>query len=276
MSYREIEIDGFEPQAVADQAAPMLQWVEVDSLVIDTSYQREIGRRNVAAIKAIAADFRWSRFSPVLLAPIPDGRFAIIDGQHRAHAAKICGIERVPAMIVPIDRAEQASAFSHVNAQTVRITAHHIFKAALAAGEPWAVEANAAVAAAACCLMTYTASTSAKKPGQVYCIGLVRDVAQKGWLPVLSAVLRGIVDYDETGRVPLYSDYILRPLVFALAEAPDLAGLDVGAFLRANDPFKVINAVDRLLAEGEIEGTARVQYRRAFQMRMRQFAREAA
>lgn len=276
MTYRTVDVDGFDPAEIADQPAPMLQWIEIDSLVIDPDYQRDLGQRNRAAIRQIAADFRWSRFSPVLLAPIPDGRFAIIDGQHRTHAAKICGLKTVPAMIVPIDRSEQAKAFADVNAATVRITAHHLYKAALSAGEPWAVCAKRAVEGAGCRLMTSTASTANKKPGEIYCIGLVRRLAQAGQLPALSAVLRGLVDYDDTGRVPLYSDYIISPMVAALVERPDLMAIDMAEFLCANDPFKVINAVDRLLAEEKLEGAKRVNYRRAFEFRMQEFMKGKA
>jgi ParB/Sulfiredoxin domain len=273
MSFREIDVSAFDQVVPADQPAPMLQWVPIKDLVIDDSYQRELAAKNRNAIKKIAADFRWSRFAPVLLAPVADGRFAIIDGQHRTHAAKVCGIKSIPAMIVQIEPSEQASAFAFVNSATTKITLHHIYKAALTAGEPWALSMKEAVEGAGCDLRLSNQSTAKKKPGQIYCIGLVRDLEKKGYLKYLTAVLKALVEYDTTNRVPLYSDFIIRPMTFALAESGVYRRLDIAEFLRQNDPFKVINSVDRLMADGKIEGARKSNYREAFRVQFKQFAR---
>ncbi len=84
MTYRTIDI-GDRPSVQVDPGpAPMLQWVKVSDLIIDDGYQRPLGKSNWTAIQKIAANFLWSRFQPLLLAPVEGGRFAIIDGQHRA------------------------------------------------------------------------------------------------------------------------------------------------------------------------------------------------
>jgi hypothetical protein len=264
MTYRKIEVSKETPQTPADQPAPMLDWVRIDRMVIDETYQRDLTQTNWTAIRKIAADFHWSRFSPVLLAPVANGQFAVIDGQHRVHAAAICGFETVPAMIVPIDKGEQAKAFSWVNSAVVRITPHHIYKAALAAGESWAVTADASVRAAGCRLMTCNSSSSAKKPGQIYCIGLIRDLVQKGHAEDLRIGLTAIRNYDTQGRVPLYSDYVLAPFISAIAANRAYRALDLTALLQQHDPFKVMNQVDRKIADEQIEGARRVLYRKAF------------
>ena len=264
MTYRKIEVSKETPQTPADQAFPQLDWVRIDRMVIDETYQRDLTPTNWTAIRKIAADFHWSRFSPVLVAPVANGQFAVIDGQHRAHAAAICGFETVPAMIVPIDKAEQARAFSGINAGVVKITPHHIYKAALAAGEAWAVTAQATVAAAGCQLMTFNATASAKQPGQIWCIGLIRDLVQKGHAADLRLGLAAMRAYDTQGRVPLYSDYVLAPFISAIAEQRSFRTLDLTAFLQQHDPFKVMNAVDRRIADEKIEGARRVLYRKAF------------
>jgi ParB-like nuclease domain len=127
--------------------APVLQWIPLDRLVIDDDYQRPLGKANWAAIQKIADAFAWSRFQPLLVAPVAGGQFAVIDGQHRAHAAMLCGIPEVPAVAVQVDLAEQSSAFAWVNSQQIRVSVFHILKAALAAGEDWAVRADRCVAA---------------------------------------------------------------------------------------------------------------------------------
>src|SRR5690606_16959607 len=74
------------------------------------------------------------RFAPVLCAPIEGGLYSIIDGQHRVHAAAMCGVEAVPCQIVQIDKQEQAASFAAVNGNVTKITAFNLLKAALAAG----------------------------------------------------------------------------------------------------------------------------------------------
>lgn len=276
MTYRKIEVTKETPQQLSDQPYPQLDWVRIDRMVIDETYQRDLTPSNWTAIRKIAADFHWSRFSPVLLAPVANGQFAVIDGQHRVHAAAICGQETVPAMIVPIDRSEQAQAFSWVNSAVVRITPHHIYKAALAAGETWAVTANAAVAAAGCKLMTSKYSAAAKQPGQVFCIGLIRDLVKLGHADQLRIGLAAIRQYDIDGRVPLYSDYVLRPWIFALTESPDFLTLDLVAVLRKHDPFKVMNMVDKALANGQIEGSPKVLHRKMFEVHLRDAVKAVA
>lgn len=76
--------------------APILNWLEIDKLVVDSTYQREIGRRGAANVYQIAENFDWSKFAPVIVAPIEGGKFAIVDGQHRTTAAMLRGQQEVP------------------------------------------------------------------------------------------------------------------------------------------------------------------------------------
>jgi ParB-like nuclease domain len=67
-----------------------------DELVVDVTYQREIGRRGAVNVNQIAENFDWSKFAPVIVAPVEGGQFAIVDGQHRTAAAMLRGQEKVP------------------------------------------------------------------------------------------------------------------------------------------------------------------------------------
>jgi len=152
-THRRIDVDQFEPFPEAPVLQlPVLDWVEISSLVFDETYQRSIEKSGRANIGAIARDFDWRRFTPLLVAPIGDGSgdLAVIDGQHRSHAAALVGFTRVPAMIVDADQAEQARAFSWVNGNTTAVSGFHIFKAALASGENRAVESRKAVEDGGC------------------------------------------------------------------------------------------------------------------------------
>jgi hypothetical protein len=63
--------------------APQLQWIAIEFLVVDTDYQREISRRGAINVMQIAEHFDWSKFAPVIVAPVEGGRYAIVDGRHR-------------------------------------------------------------------------------------------------------------------------------------------------------------------------------------------------
>ena len=70
---------------------PQLRWLPIDQLVVDSSYQRPIDDTGRAEIARMAQEFSWSCFSPVIVASVENGKFAIIDGQRRATAAAIEG-----------------------------------------------------------------------------------------------------------------------------------------------------------------------------------------
>jgi ParB-like nuclease domain len=122
--------------------APMLAWVEIEKLVVDDSYQREIGKRGAINVAQIADNFDWSKFAPVIVAPIEGGNYAIVDGQHRTTAALLRGQKTVPCQVVQADRAKQAAAFAAVNGNVTKTTPVQIFYARLSAGD----EATKAVA----------------------------------------------------------------------------------------------------------------------------------
>lgn len=247
--YRHITLpDTAEPIPVADQPSPMLQWVEIAAMVIDDQYQRPINHGGWRTIRSIAANFRWSCFTPVLLAPIEGGQFAVIDGQHRVHAAAMCGIKSVPAMVVPIAATEQAMAFVQVNTARTSMSQFNLFKAGLAAGEPWAIAADKAVADAGCRLLRFAPNAKSRNPGDVLCVGLVRDLVKKGHDRAVTVTLTAIRSIDAGGNsaVLLYSDWLLNPLMRAVAEFPDMDPDQLAAVLRRHRPFIVVETAERL------------------------------
>jgi hypothetical protein len=257
--FRRIDVSKLPAAELAPQPAPQLLWVEIDQLVIDDRYQRPLNAGNIIAIKRIAADFRWSRFSPVLVAPIEGGRYALIDGQHRAHAAAACGIKSVPAMVMLIAPQEQASAFIAINTSQIRVGAHSVYRAALAAEEPWAIRCRDAVAAAGCRLMGSQQRIDARKPGQVFAIGLIRRMVEAGQDKAVTAGLVAIREY-EPASVANFADALLAPWLGAAAETraevPEL--LDA---LQIRRPWLVINAADQ---SADQDGQPKARVRRDY------------
>ncbi len=224
--------------------APILQWIDIDRLVVDDSYQRDLKRNNWTAIRKIAHEFRWSMFSPVFISPIEGGLYAVIDGQHRTHAAAMCGFAQVPCQIVQMTRSEQAAAFAAVNGKVTQVTVWQLFKAALSAGERWAIEADEIAREGGCRLLIYGKSPKDKKPGEIYSIkGFVSLIEQRPRDLIVSALklLRAANGYGDNPDA--WDVGCLFPMLRALTERPiALANPD---FRRAFEDFDFWQLVDQ-------------------------------
>jgi len=244
MTYRKIDPALVKPGSMSQQAAPQLIWADIADLVIDDRYQRPLVRNSIDAIQRIVANFRWSRFSPVLVAPIEGGKYAIIDGQHRAHAAAACGVKSIPAMVVLVPPDEQALAFVEINSQQIRVAGHSVYRAALMAGEPWAVQARDCVASAGCALMQSNGNTKTKKPGQIYAIGLVRKMVSAGQSDAITTGLAAMIAADPES-VANFDGALLTPWLSAVAMRPEFSSADLVTVLKKSRPWQVIEAATR-------------------------------
>jgi ParB-like chromosome segregation protein Spo0J len=70
---------------------------------------------------------------PVVVSPVEGGKFAIIDGQHRATSAALMGFDSVPCQIVIAAREKQVAAFKAINGTTTPISQMALHAAALVA-----------------------------------------------------------------------------------------------------------------------------------------------
>lgn len=245
---RPIEMVNEKQAIVPDPGpAPILQWIKIEQLVVDDRYQRELKIGNWKAIRKIAASFKWSRFSPVFVAPIEGGRFAIIDGQHRTHAAAICGFSEVPCQIVQMSLEEQAASFAAVNGLVTKVTLWQIYKAALTAGEEWAVACSETCADANCRLMFNNAGTDDKKPGDIFPIALIRNHVAAGRRRLVTFALAALRRSEFGSDATSYTNDVIRPLLDAVVDRPWLAeaNADLAKFLDDFDIWKALdNAVD--------------------------------
>ena len=276
---REITIRGEKVIPANPGQKPDFAWIKIRDILVDDDYQRPLLKSNWGMIRKIAANFSWARFSALVVAPTPDGKFALIDGQHRAHAALLCGIADVPCMIVDLDKGQQASAFSWLNGSTTKISLFHVYKAAIAAGEDWAIRCRNAVAAGDCLLMTSNSSTKHKKVGEIFAIALVRDLVEKGQAEAVATALLALRMIDGGTRVALYSDIILRPWMHAVTRSG--AGREdarhLAQVLRSIDPFRVIDRIDQMRKAGEYKDRPVAELRRtAFQNMIAEQIRKVA
>jgi hypothetical protein len=222
-----------------------LQWLQIAQLFVDPRYQREIsakGRRNV---RAIAEAFSWGKFAPVVVAPLEGGGYAIVDGQHRTTAAAALGIETVPCLIVQADPGEQARAFRAINAQVTRISRVQLFSAAVAAGEPDALDVAAMCAAADVSIRRSPTAISLIKPGETTSIGALYRLAREPRALAL-CLLRGIRSQAIEGTNP-FRELILDALRLALVDHPAWWG-DEGRFIAVLDEIDLDDEVRRAMA----------------------------
>lgn len=156
-------------------APPRLVLLPLDSLRVDDAYQRTIERKGMSTIVGISNDFHWSRFAPLMVAPVPGSNlYSIIDGQHRATAAMVLGIDRVPCAIVEASPTEQASIFAAVNGNVTPVTILQLFKAARAAKAEWAMAIDEVCGKAGLVPLVYPKPKSTIRPFETMAIGTLR------------------------------------------------------------------------------------------------------
>jgi hypothetical protein len=115
---------------------PTLEWRAIDDLLIDQTYQREIsGGPSQSLIRKIAMYWDWGLCQPLNVSRRPNGTLTIVDGQHRASAAKLRGdIPHLPCVITSYaNTGDEAAAFVALNQMRRPLSALDLFKAAVAA-----------------------------------------------------------------------------------------------------------------------------------------------
>ncbi len=227
---------------LSDGAAPYLDWIEVKRLVIDKTYQREISRAGSINVERIAEYFEWAKFSPVIVAPVEGGMFSIIDGQHRATAAMLRGIEKVPCEIVHIDRARQAEAFAAINGNTTRVSAQVVYYARLTGKDPVAEEMARVLSAAEVTVCRGAKTIRTMKKGETNAVGAISKLLAKfGSETVISALQ--CITQTGSGNPGFLRAMIIEPLCIVLHRNPKWR--DLGErLLREMDNFDFIEAWD--------------------------------
>lgn len=254
---RPIDVSNRTPPKPSDPGpAPMLQWIKITDLVVDDTYQRDLKLDNWTRIRRIADRFKWSRFSPVFVAPVAGGKFAIIDGQHRTHAAALCGHEQVPCQVVQMSREEQAASFAAVNGMVTKVTGFNILRAAIVAREGWALAASKVCADAGCTLMTANASTESKKPGEIYPIALIKKMVGDGHGRTVTKVLDAIRRSEFGDDAIAYSNEVLKPFFGAVAERKWLLSpaVDLAPFCDQFDIWKCLDDAAEFVKRRRREG----------------------
>lgn len=128
---------------------PELEWVKVELIDVDSNYQREIKSH---LVDKILRRFSWAKFGAVVLSRQEDGRFTIVEGQHRWKAATLHpDVDAVPAVIVSHkDLAGEAESFLAINRDRMAVTSVEQYWAGLTAGDDTAIAISKVLQSAGC------------------------------------------------------------------------------------------------------------------------------
>ena len=205
---------------------PQLDWLPIGRLRFDDSYQRPIRAQGVSHLRRIAEQFDWRLFAPVIVAPIEGGLFAVIDGQHRTHAAALRGIEKVPCQIVIADRKLQAKAFAGMNgSQAIRLAPYQVHRAAVISGNAKAIAVDHACAQAGAKISTNKPSDLMERGETVAVMTLYKLLAEYG-SPVVIATLRALIapggEEEGAGNIGLINALTLPAYASVFARRRDL------------------------------------------------------
>jgi hypothetical protein len=170
---------------------PSIEWIHLNRLSVDGSYQRstdnEASRR---LITSIAVKFDWRLCAPLVVSRRADETLTIIDGQHRWMAA--CRRDDIPQLPCCVfryeNREEEARMFILANRARKPINRLDDYYAALAAADEDALEMQQIVTDAGLSIARNTSST-AWRPGEIAFTSSIATAIRRFGPAITSAAL---------------------------------------------------------------------------------------
>lgn len=225
----------FPNPAPPDEPGEQLQ-VDLRDLFIDPKYQRPIGPRGEKNIKQVIENFSWSLYSPIVVARRENGKYAVIDGQHRAIAALTHGgIEKVPAYVIRGGPSDEAKAFAVINGAVTAILPTQIWHARVVAGDLSALALQRVFDAAGVTILRSAKDVAQMRPGETVAIEAIEKVFKRtGKAPLLLALQTVTKTADGN------PGFIRGPLVWATA---DVLREETGWLARPDDVLAAVKSV---------------------------------
>lgn len=173
---------------------PMVEWMAPSDLLVDGAYQRDLSDASCKLIRRVVEGWDWRRFKPPIVAWTERG-FEVIDGQHTATAAATLGIEKIPVLVVEAaEQTDRASAFIGHNKDRLAVTPGQLHHAAVAAGDPDAVQVQRVCDAAEVALLRTVYGSRTYKAGDSMAVaaigGLVKRRGERGAREVLQVLVK--------------------------------------------------------------------------------------
>jgi len=197
-----------------------LDFVPVNEMFLDHSYQRLGEERRIQKL----AD-NWNNLAAGVLyvAKRRNGKYAVIDGQHRWGAAKKLGIEHLPALVIEgLTIAQEAMLFVQFNRDRKAASSVEVFRASVAHGDQMAIDIER--------ILSLHGLQVGNKTEEFRALGSARKIYERfGW-EVLAAIVgtttrawpsdpKGAADgHIMMGIAGLYSYYGASKFDFAVME----------------------------------------------------------
>lgn len=172
-------------------APPTIEWIAVELLSVDTSYQRSTENTSSRRlITSIATNFDWRLCMPLVVSRRLDDTSVIIDGQHRWMAARQrADIPHLPCCVFRYSSmSEEARMFIVANRARKSMSRLDDFYAALAAGDEDAKEIQQIVCDAGLRIARSTSATS-WKPGEIAFTSAIAEAIRRYGPAITSGVL---------------------------------------------------------------------------------------
>lgn len=180
---------------------PELRWVPPTSLLVDETYQRDLGRRSLRLINSLIENFAWRKMKPPVVVEVGTGLHCI-DGQHTAIAAATLKIKDIPVFVVEAGTvAERAEAFVSHNKDRIVLDPFGVYRGRLASGDPTAVAAQR-VCQQAGIRMRQTNAAGKILIGDTACVGTVCNLVQRRGYDRSVKILRTLVLGERAGIAP--------------------------------------------------------------------------
>lgn len=216
---------------------PRLEFHPPDKLMIDERYQRSVStKRGKQLIGRLVDEFYWPFFGVIIATDNGDGTFCVIDGQHRAEAARQrADIHSVPVMVIEeMSLAEQAAAFVAINENRVRLNGLQVHHAKVRAGDETAVAIDAICREVGLTIYRNMPSRQHLKAGHTMAVGAVYAVYETHGPAVLRRVLACMLKAypdtaDDLRAIPI------KAVAAYLGTNPQADDASVVRFLRRRD-----------------------------------------
>lgn len=229
---------------------PTLEWRPLGELLIDPVYQRSVDNGpSQSLIRKIAMFWDWGLCQPLTVSRRPDGVLTIVDGQHRASAAKLRGdIPHLPCVITSYaNTGDEAAAFVALNQMRRPLSALDLFKAAVAAEDAEALAVVKALTDAGLSLAKHT-NYIFWKPGEVSNIaGILR-------------YHRRSVKATEIALAAMAKAWPGKVLQYAGSVYPGFAAVAIDEVRLRGDPVEVARVLAQIAGQ-----RSQVDWRRAAQ-----------
>ena len=202
-----LDLPSLTPADLTGAPLPMLEWLDIDELWVNPTYQRDIGPASLKLIVRLVEGWDWLKLAPLLVA-ITENGFEVIDGQTRATAAKLHPqITTVPCYVYDgATLPQRAEAFvSHARAR-VAVTPGQLHHAEVAARVESAVAVDDVCRAAGIRLLPFSpAFATPYQVGDTTALGSIKAMLARRGAEKTTEILRALV---AAGLMPVTAQHI--------------------------------------------------------------------